>query len=242
MVSLFAPMASSATVETQFADGTSSYSHTFSGTGNGTAGHLTIPYGAEVTAAEFNLRGEASSTTYTNFTTNAHFGGAGDSTWSGSPPSPFTSGSRSNVDVASQSMSLKGNPSVQSIDFSRTAHVQSKVNAYQNTTGQFASLSDQGYTGLTKKFSQFSVSTSTSWGYIGVVALIDHEYHIMKYSSSSLYNTPTILRINASTGAYIGTASLNTNGCSSSSYYNICLLYTSPSPRDRQKSRMPSSA
>ena len=25
-------------------------------------------------------------------------------------------------------------------------------------------------------------------------------------------------------------------------YYNICLLYTSPSPRDRQKSRMPSSA
>ena len=221
MVSLFAPMASSATVETQFADGTSSYSHTFSGTGNGTAGHLTIPYGAEVTAAEFNLRGEASSTTYSNFTTNAHFGGAGDNTWSGSPPSPFTSGSRSNVDVASQSMSLKGNPSVQSIDFSRTAHVQSTVNAYQNTTGQFASLSDQGYTGLTKKFSQFSVSTSASWGYIGVVVLVDHEYHIMKYSSSSLYNTPTILRINSSTGAYIGTASLNTNGCSSSSYYNM---------------------
>ena len=25
-------------------------------------------------------------------------------------------------------------------------------------------------------------------------------------------------------------------------YTNICLLYTSPSPRDRQKSRMPSSA
>ena len=24
--------------------------------------------------------------------------------------------------------------------------------------------------------------------------------------------------------------------------FNICLLYTSPSPRDRQKSRMPSSA
>ena len=26
------------------------------------------------------------------------------------------------------------------------------------------------------------------------------------------------------------------------SWYNTCLLYTSPSPRDRQKSRMPSSA
>ena len=27
-----------------------------------------------------------------------------------------------------------------------------------------------------------------------------------------------------------------------SSQFNFCLLYTSPSPRDRQKSRMPSSA
>ena len=27
-----------------------------------------------------------------------------------------------------------------------------------------------------------------------------------------------------------------------SELYNVCLLYTSPSPRDRQKSRMPSSA
>ena len=220
-MSLVAPMASSATVETQFTDGTSSYRHTFSGTGSGTAGELTIPWGAEVTAAQFNLRGEASSTSYSNFTTDAHFGGTGDNTWSGSPPSPFTSGSRSNMDVASQSMSLKGNPSVQSIDFARSSSIQSKVNVHQNTTGQFASLSDQGYTGLTKKSPQFSVSTSASWGYIGVVVLVDHEYHIMKYSSSSLYNTPTILRINSTTGAYIGTASLNTNGCSSSSYYNM---------------------
>ena len=28
----------------------------------------------------------------------------------------------------------------------------------------------------------------------------------------------------------------------SKTYYENCLLYTSPSPRDRQKSRMPSSA
>ncbi len=220
-VSLFGPMASGATVETQFSDGTSSYSHTFAGTGNGTAGHLTIPFGAEVTAAQFNLRGEASSTSYSNFTTNSHFGGAGDGLWSGSPPSPFTSGQRSNVDVTSNTMSLKGNPSVQSIDFGRTSQVQSKVGAHQNTTGQFVSLSDQGYTGLTKKFSQFSVSTSASWGYIGVVVLVGHEYHIMKYTSSSLYNAPTILRINSTTGAYIGTASMNTNGCSTSSYYNM---------------------
>jgi hypothetical protein len=220
-VSLFGPMASSATVETQFTDGNTSYTHTFSGTGNGTAGYLTIPYGAEVTAAQFNLKGEASSTTYSNFTTNAHFGGVGDGIWSGSPPSPFTLGSRTDIEVASQSMSLKGNPSVQAIDFSRTSQVQSKVGAHQNTTGQFASLSDQGYTGLTKKFLPFTVSSSASWQYIGVVVLVDNEYHIMRYSSSSLYNTPTILRINSTTGAYIGTASITTNGCSTSSYYNM---------------------
>ena len=220
-VSLFGPMASSATVETQFSNTNSSYTHTFSGSGNGTAGHLTIPFGAEVTSAQFNLKGEASSTTYTNFTTNAHFGGAGDGSWAGTPPSPFTTGTRTNMDVASQSMSLKGNPSVQSIDLSRTAHVQSKVNAHQNTTGQFASLSDQGYTGLTKKFSQLTVSSTAAWGYIGVVVLIGHEYHVMKYSSSSIYSIPTILRINSTTGAYIGTASMSTGSCSSSQTYQI---------------------
>ena len=220
-VSLFGPMASGATVETQFSDGTSSYSHTFAGTGNGTAGYLTIPFGAEVTAAQFNLRGEASSTSYTNFTTNSHFGGVGDGIWSGSPPSPFTSGSRTNIDVASQAMSLKGNPSLEAIDFSRTSHVQSSAGAYQNTTGQFVSLADQGYTGLTKKFPQLTVSSSASWGYIGVVALVGDEFHLMKYSSSSIYTLPTILRINSTTGDYIGTASVNTNGCGTTSYYQM---------------------
>ena len=32
------------------------------------------------------------------------------------------------------------------------------------------------------------------------------------------------------------------SGCSMGEYFRDCLLYTSPSPRDRQKSRMPSSA
>lgn len=220
-VSLLTPLAASATVETQFNNGTTSYTKTFTGTGNGTAGHLTIPFGAEVTSAEFRLLGEASSTSYTNFTTNAHYGGSGDGVWSGSPPSPFTSGQRNNVDVTSSTMSLKGNPSLASIDFSRTTQVASKVNAHQNTTGQFASFSDQGYSGLTKKFTQSSVTTSTSWGHIGIVVKVGDEFHVMKYSTSSLYNTPTILRINATTGAYIGVATLNSNGCSTSSSYNM---------------------
>ena len=52
---------------------------------------------------------------------------------------------------------------------------------------------------------------------------------------------------NGDTGVFSGKISLeNYGGFSSIRYYieklNVCLLYTSPSPRDRQKSRMPSSA
>ena len=221
LTSLMAPIAAGATTETQFQNGATSYTHTFSGSGNGTAGDLSIPFGAEVTSAEFKLRGDASRTTYTNFTTNAHFGGSGDGAWSGSPPSPFTSGSRQNINVDSREMELKGNPTDSGIDLGRTQQIQSKGSAVQNTTGQFMANGDQGYTGLTKIFPQLSVSTTASWNYIGVVVMIDDEYHVMRYTSSGLYQAPTILRINATTGAYIGTASINTNGCSSSQYYQM---------------------
>ena len=46
--------------------------------GAGPAGVITMPIGANVQSASFNLLGEASTTTYTNFTTNSHYGGAGD--------------------------------------------------------------------------------------------------------------------------------------------------------------------
>ena len=35
---------------------------------------------------------------------------------------------------------------------------------------------------------------------------------------------------------------LGPSGCGKTTLLNICLLYTSPSPRDRVRSRMPSSA
>ena len=37
-------------------------------------------------------------------------------------------------------------------------------------------------------------------------------------------------------------AIMGPSGCGKSTLLNICLLYTSPSPRDRSVSRMPSSA
>ena len=204
LTSLMAPLAAGATTETQFRNGTTTYSQTFSGSGNGTAGDLAIPFGAEVTGAEFKLRGDASRTTYTNFTTDSHFGGSGDDAWVGSGPSPFTSGSRDKINVDSQQMELKGNPSLIDLDMGRTQQVQSKGSAVQNTTGQFMANGDQGYTGLTKTFPTLSVSTTAGWNYIGVVVQVGDEYHVMRYTSSGLYSVPVILRINVTTGDVSG--------------------------------------
>ena len=44
------------------------------------------------------------------------------------------------------------------------------------------------------------------------------------------------------TAATIGAAAARTNGINTAMVYGTCLLYTSPSPRDRTRSRMPSSA
>ena len=45
LASLATPMASAATTETQFKDGSTSYSHTFNGAGEGTAGLITFHTG-----------------------------------------------------------------------------------------------------------------------------------------------------------------------------------------------------
>ena len=109
LLSLATPLANAATTETQFKDGSTSYTHTFSSAGEGSAGYITLPYGAEVTGARFNLVGEASQTTYTNFTTDSHFGGAGAATGP-DPPSPYTSGSRNNVHVENTDVTLRPEP------------------------------------------------------------------------------------------------------------------------------------
>ena len=43
-------------------------------------------------------------------------------------------------------------------------------------------------------------------------------------------------------GMFVWVALLATRKCSSNTRYLLCLLYTSPSPRDKRQSRMPSSA
>ena len=221
-ISVMAPLASSATTETQFKGGATSYTKTFSGQGNGSAGVITFPYGAEVTSAQFNFLGEASTTTWSNFTTNNDFGGVGSGQWSSKQTGSFQYGTRTNLETANGEISLKGNPTNNVVNFRSTNDLSNKNSATINSTGQFVALGDQGYNSVTKQFPDLSVSSSASWNYRGIVVPVsEHEIHATRYSSTSMYSAPSIQRFNATTGALLGTASLSTSGCTSqvSSYW-----------------------
>ena len=226
VLSVMSPLAAAATTETQFKDGTTSYEHTFSQKGVGSAGTVTLPIGANVQSATFNLLGEASTTTYTNFTTDSHYGGTGDTDYtssSTSSPSPFTYARRDNFEVGSQTVSLKGNPTELTPRFSSSTSVATLGSAHLNTTGQFVALSDQGYTSPTKRYSDLTVSSSAPWSYTGVTVPVNgSETHVFRYTSSYLSSTPTILRINPSNGQYLGTASYDVSSCGgTTAIYNI---------------------
>ncbi|MBQ71262.1 MAG: hypothetical protein CMA65_07250 [Euryarchaeota archaeon] len=225
VVSMLSPLAIAATTETQFKDGTTSYSHTFSQTGNGSAGVVSIPYGADVTSAQFNLRGDASQTSWTNFSTNDHYGGEGDERIQGkssSAPSPFQTVYRDNLEATGQSLYLKGNPTQYSPQFSSSSQVSQIGSATMNTTGEFVALSDQGYVSPTKQYSDITVSGG-SWTYTGVVIPVsDDQIHVLRYTSTSMTGSPTIQRYNATTGVYLGTASMSYGSpCNTNAYRSI---------------------
>ena len=209
--SLMSPIAAAGVTETQFSDGSTSYTHTFTGSGDGFAGNLTFPYGAEVSSATFDIAGEPSSTTWGNMTTNTDFGGEGTSNWVGIPPG-FAYGSRYNLEVTNDQVQMSGvmTEDINGLDSSRDG---SSVAGVVNNTGGFASNGDQGFIGSTKSQTSFSVSTSSS-NYRGFVIAHDDEYHSATYTSTSIYNTPTLKRYNSTTGAYIGTASVSSGSCS----------------------------
>ena len=219
LLSMLSPMVSADVTETQFEDGSTSYTHTFSGTGDGFAGNLTFPYGAEVTSATFDIAGKPSSTTWGNLTTTADFGGKGSSSWSGIPPG-FAYGSRSNLFVDNGEVQLVGNPTTNINGLDRTADGTSTGTI--NNSGGFAANGDQGFIGATSKQTPFSISSSTS-NYRGFIIMHEDEYHSASYSSSSVYNTPVVKRYNSTTGTFLGSSSINSGSCSYSTP-----LYSSP--------------
>ena len=226
VLSVMSPLAGAANTETQFKDGTTSYEHTFSAKGTGSAGEVSLPIGADVQSASFSLLGEASTTTYTNFTTDTHYGGAGDQDYTSSnagSPSPFTTARRDNLEVSSQTVSLQGNPTELMPRFSSSSSVATLGNAHLNTTGEFVALSDQGYVSPTKQFTDIRAASNTPWSYTGVVVPINSsEVHIFRYSNQYLTSNPAaIMRINPSTGAYLGTATYTTGSCGSNAMYSV---------------------
>ena len=136
-MSVMAPLASSATTETQFKGGANSYTHTFNGQGNGSAGVITFPYGAEVTSAQFNFLGEASTTTWSNLTNNRDFGGVGTGQWSNTQTGTFPYGSRSNLETANDEIGLRGNPTNSAVTFRGSSELSNANSATLNATGQF---------------------------------------------------------------------------------------------------------
>jgi hypothetical protein len=226
VLSVMSPLAGAANTETQFKDGTTSYEHTFSAKGTGAAGEISLPIGADVQSASFSLLGEASTTSWTNFTTDTHYGGAGDQDYTSSnagSPSPFTTARRDNLEVSSQTVSLQGNPTELMPRFSSSSSVATLGNAHLNTTGEFVALSDQGYTSPTKQFSDLRIASNTPWSYTGVVIPINSsEIHVLRYSNQYMTNNPAaIMRINAVSGAYLGTATYTTGSCGSNAMYGI---------------------
>ncbi len=226
VLSVMSPLAGAANTETQFKDGTTSYEHTFSAKGTGAAGEVSLPIGADVQSASFSLLGEASTTSWTNFTTDTHYGGAGDQDYTSSnagSPSPFTTARRDNFEVSSQSVSLQGNPTELMPRFSSSSSIATLGSAHLNTTGEFVALSDQGYISPTKQFSDIRAASNTPWGYTGVAIPINSsEVHILRYSNQYMTSAPTaIMRINPSNGAYLGTATYTTNSCGSTAMYSI---------------------
>ena len=225
VVSSLSPLAAAATIETQFNDGTTSYEHTFTGTGGvGSAGEITIPFGAHVTAASFDLEGRASTSSWSNLTSDSNFGGAGTNNWVGTPPGILQYGMRSNLEVENGDIHLKTQPTDRMSTFSSSTHVSNAGSATHNTTGQFVALSDQGFNGVTyqppKKSLTYSGS-APSWNYPGPIVNLGEEIHVMMYSSASTGQIPQIQRYNSTTGVYIGTASVSYGSCTSSAIYYL---------------------
>ena len=202
--SLMSPFASADVTETQFSDGSTSYTHTFTGTGDGFAGNLTFPYGAEVTSATFDISGQPSTTTWTNLTTDSDFGGTGTGSWTAAPPG-FSIRLQKSLDVKNDQVQLIGTPTdnVNGLDRSTDATSTGTL----NNSGGFAANGDLGFIGTTKSLSAHSDTSSST--YRGFVVSHGDEYHTATYTSSSVSTTPTIKRYNSTTGAYLGQATIS---------------------------------
>ena len=216
----------SAVTETQFSDGSSTFTHVFSQAGDATTQGVTLPYGAEVSDVEFELEGSSSTQSWFNRTSNADFGGqgtTGSSQWSWSiNQNGWNYGYRQNVKVDNDQLELRPTEDTTYWSMSNTNQVASSTGGSMNTTGQYFSTAEAGYNGMGDT-STMSLSGGT-WQNMGPVVKQGDEIHVVKYMSLGPYGgygLSAMFRYNATTGALIGTASIQYNNCSSNNVYYI---------------------
>ena len=231
------PLASAAT-ETQFTDGTSTYTHVFSQAGDSPTPGVTLPYGADVQNVEFEIEGSASTATWMNRTTSADFGGQGTTGTSQTSwyinQNGWYYGYRQNVKVDNGQVELRPTESTTLWSMSRQSDVSSSTGGSMNTTGEYYSSAEAGFRGISDT-GQISLSGGT-WGqspgqFVGATVKQVNELHVIRYSSITTsyggYNFNSMNRYNASTGAYIGTVTMAYNNCSSTN-----LIYVSDMASD----------
>ena len=133
----------SAVTETQYSDGTSTFTHVFSQDGDASTPGVTLPYGANVENVEFEVEGSASTVTWMNRTTDADFGGQGQT--GSSQQSWYINqngwyyGYRQNVKVDNNELELRPTDDTTYWSMSNQNEVASSTGGSLNTTGQYFS-------------------------------------------------------------------------------------------------------
>ena len=142
----------SAVTETQFADGSSTFTHVFSQAGNAATQGVTLPYGAEVSDVEFEIEGSSSTQSWFNRTTDADFGGqgtTGSSQWGWSiQQNGWNYGYRQNVKVDNDELELRPTEETNYWTMSNSNQMTSSTGGSMNTTGQYFSTAEAGYRGM----------------------------------------------------------------------------------------------
>ena len=216
------PLVSAATTETQFADGTTTFSHSFTSATGGDAQTpgITLPYGAAVTQARFSIEGTAQNTQWENRTTDSEFGGAGTTSTSFTG-TYFSSWYRNNLKVGNDEITLNTQESTSSNNLAASRDWDSASSSYHNTSGRFAANGNQGYISPTVSGNAMTVPNSMNWNYPGALVKVGDTVFMSNYGSSSVYQTPAINSFNSSSNSVVNQVTKQYNSCNSQALFYL---------------------
>jgi len=205
---IFLPFAHAATSETKFDDGNSTWSHIYTAAGGASTPGVTLPIGALITDAEFNLTGEASTTQWLNGTANQDFGGVGSTSTSWNLNGFYAR--RERLDIANNDAKLVIQPTTNSLDFIGNLDINSaSTTAYHNSTTGYLANGVVDIIPRSKSISPQQFTKSTGWSSAGPSVKFGSGWFIIQNVGS----TGSVRYYNASTGGS-SSVTLSTNSCS----------------------------